>query len=305
MNQAKAEHTFIPPILLALRPNQWTKNAVVFAAFIFALGDQTQTVGLASFWRVFGASALFCMLSSSIYLVNDVRDVKLDREHPTKRFRPIAAGRVSIPVALMLAALLAALGLAGCWMLDPQLFVVCFSYVILQIAYTFGLKRIALVDLFVIAIGFVLRALAGTAVLEVHISPWLLLCTFLLALFLALCKRRHEKVVLSGLEKSTRDSLEKYNAKLLDQLIGIASSAVIVCYALYTLWPDTVEKYGTSHLAFTIPFVIFGLFRYLDLVYRHEKGDRPEKILLSDVPLIIDLALYGTSVLIVLFVAQR
>jgi len=147
----------------------------------------------------------------------------------------------------------------------------------MQLAYTLGLKKIALVDLFVIAFGFVLRALAGAVALNVYISPWLLLCTLLLALFLALCKRRHEKVVLADLGGNTRDSLENYDTKLLDQLIGIVSAAVIVFYSIYTLWPETINKYNTSNLAFTIPFVLFGLFRYLDLVYRHEKGDRPEK----------------------------
>jgi 4-hydroxybenzoate polyprenyltransferase len=191
-------------------------------------------------------------------------------------------------------------GLFACFRLSPALGLVCSTYVVLQLLYSFGLKRAALIDLFVIATGFVLRALAGAVVINVTISPWLLLCTLLLALFLALCKRRHEKVVLNDLQDETRPSLEKYDERLLDQLIGIVSSATIVSYALYTLWPDTVEKFGTARLGFTIPFVIFGLFRYLDLVYRHEKGDRPEKILLTDLPLIIDLLLYGTAALAIL-----
>jgi len=175
------------------------------------------------------------------------------------------------------------------------------GYFILQIVYTAGLKKVALVDIFVIAAGFVLRALAGGVVLEgVVISPWLLLCTLLLALFLALCKRRHEKVILSDSGSDTRQSLEKYNQQLLDQLIAIVSAATIVSYSLYTLWPDTVEKFQTSKLGFTIPFVIFGIFRYLDLVYRHEKGDRPEHILLTDIPLLVDLLLYGLTVFLVM-----
>jgi len=287
-------------VIKALRPNQWTKNALVFAAFIFALGDKTQDVSLLSVWRVACAAGLFCMLSSSIYLVNDIRDVVQDRKHPQKKFRPIAAGQLPIPTAWFMSLVLVVCGLLGSFFLNTQFGLVALGYIILQIAYTFGLKRIALVDLFVIAAGFVLRALAGAVVLDVQISPWLLLCTLLLALFLALCKRRHERVILSDSMGETRTNLEKYDPKLLDQLIGIVSSAVIVFYALYTLWPDTIEKFGSSNLAFTIPFVLFGLFRYLDLVYRHEQGGRPEKILLTDLPLIIDMILYALTVFLAL-----
>jgi len=175
------------------------------------------------------------------------------------------------------------------------------GYLLLQTAYSYGLKKVALVDLFVIAGGFLLRVLAGAGAVRVIVSPWLLLCTMLLAIFLALCKRRHEKVVLSDSSVQTRHSLEKYSKQLLDQLIGIVSSATIVCYAIYTLWPETVAKFGSARLGFTIPFVVFGIFRYLDLVYRHEKGGEPEKILLSDLPLIIDLILYGLCVLLLIF----
>ena len=296
---AKVER-FLPPWLRAMRPQQWTKNALVFAAFIFALGDQQQDISLNSFWRVAMAAFLFSLISSGIYLLNDVKDVELDRSHPTKRWRPIAARQLSVHAALILSFILLAGGLLATSVLSLELTAVCGAYVILQICYTFGLKRVALIDLFVIAAGFIFRALAGAVVLNVTISPWLLLCTMLLALFLGLCKRRHEKVVLNDLGEETRPSLEKYSQGLLDQLISIVSSATIVCYAIYTLWPDTVEKFGTNQLGFTIPFVIFGLFRYLDLVYRHEKGDRPEKILLTDIPLIIDLLLYGLTVLVIL-----
>ncbi|MBN1268805.1 MAG: UbiA prenyltransferase family protein, partial [Kiritimatiellae bacterium] len=214
--------------------------------------------------------------------------------------RPIASGRVPVRTAGLLSGILLAAGLAGSAALSRAFLMVTGSYAALQVIYSFGLKRIALIDLLVIAAGFVLRALGGALVIRVHISPWLLLCTFWLALFLALCKRRHEKVVLEDVQGQARPSLANYHEKLLDQLIAIVSGATIVSYALYTLWPDTVEKFGTTRLGFTIPFVLFGIFRYLDLVYRHEKGDRPEKILLTDLPLIVDLALYGLSVLLIL-----
>ena len=299
----------------AMRPKQWTKNAVVLAAFFFALGDRQQGVVLAAVWTAIEAALLFCLASSAVYLLNDVRDLPLDRAHPKKRFRPIAAGELPVPTAIGMATTLLAVSLAGSWWLSRDLALVIGGYVVLQAVYTLGLKRVALVDIFVIAAGFVLRALAGAVAVRATISPWLLLCTLLLALFLALCKRRHEKVVLSDsclgeasggarVGGETRESLGQYDERLLDQLIAIVSAATLVCYALYTLWPDTVEKFGTARLGLTIPFVIFGLFRYLDIVYRHEKGDRPEQILLTDVPLLVDLALYGLTVLAVLLSAR-
>ncbi len=291
----------IVSLFLALRPNQWTKNGVLLAAFIFGYWDQSQQVALGpSLMRIIPGLLLFCLASSSVYLVNDVRDVANDRAHPTKRFRPIAAGRVSIPAALTTALILLAFVLANAWMLSPRFLAVVAGYLVLQIVYSFILKQVALVDIFVIACGFVLRAIAGAVVTNVTISPWLLLCTFLLALFLALCKRRHEKIVLADNDAESRASLSKYDTQLLNQLIAIVSSATIVSYALYTLWPETVEKFDTSMLGFTIPFVMFGIFRYLDLVYRHEKGDRPEKILLTDIPLLVDIALYGVCVIVIL-----
>ena len=286
-------------LLRALRPDQWTKNGVVLAAFFFALGDHYQSVAVSALLRALAATAVFCAASSAIYLVNDVRDAAADRLHPTKRFRPVAAGLVSAPLALAMSAALAVCAATGALRLSGRFAAVIAAYMLMQVAYTFVLKRVALVDVFIIAFGFVLRAAAGGLALNVLISPWLLLCAFLLALFLALCKRRHEKLSLEDHADAHRASLGGYDARLLDQLIGIVSAAVIVCYAIYTLWPETVHKFGTSMLSLTVPFVMFGVFRYLDLVYRHERGGRPERILLSDLPLIIDLALYGATVLAV------
>jgi 4-hydroxybenzoate polyprenyltransferase len=291
-----------PSVLLrALRPAQWTKNALVLAAFVFALGDRQQHLDLSAFWMAVQAALLFCLASSGVYLLNDVKDRPWDRLHPTKKLRPVASGELGVGPAVILAVVLlaAALGGAWFWLRSPRLAGVIGAYVALQVVYNLGLKRVALVDLFVIALGFVLRALAGAVALNVAISPWLLLCTLLLALFLALCKRRHEKVVLADLGDSTRPSLADYDERLLDQLIAMVSSATLVCYALYTLWPDTVTKFNTHRLGLTIPFVIFGLFRYLDLVYRHEKGGQPERILLTDVPLIVNIGLYALTVLAV------
>jgi 4-hydroxybenzoate polyprenyltransferase len=281
--------------LRLLRIKQWTKNAVVFAAFIFALGDRNQDLSAWELWKVCLAALAFSLVSSAVYILNDLRDAPQDRLHPVKKNRPIASGAVATAPALGAAAVLLAAGLGGAGRLGTDLLAVIGGYLVLQGFYTLWLKRIALVDVIVIALGFVLRALAGAVVIHVVISPWLLVCALVLALFLGLCKRRHEKVNLAG--QGTRAALDGYDGRLLDQLIAVTAAAALVCYSIYTLWPETVDKFGTPWLAATIPFVVFGLFRYMDIVYRQEKGDRPEQILLTDGPLMADVALYGLAVL--------
>ena len=278
-----------------LRVKQWTKSAVVFAAFVFALGDRQQDLAAWELWKVCLAALAFSFVSSAVYVLNDLHDAPQDRLHPIKKHRPIASGEASPALALGLAAALLAAGLGGAGRLGAGLPAVLGSYLALQIVYTLWLKRIALVDVIVISMGFVLRALAGAVVIHVRISPWLLVCAMLLALFLGLCKRRHEKVNLSG--QGTRAALDGYDERLLDLLITMTGAAALVCYSIYTLWPETVAKFGTPWLGATIPFVVFGLFRYMDLVYRQDKGDRPEHILLTDLPLMADVALYGAAVL--------
>lgn len=290
-------------ILKAMRPAQWTKNAVVLAAFFFGFWDRTQPEPLVwtDIFVVIPAALLFCLASSGIYILNDIRDIEADRHHPVKRHRPIASGALTTSVAWTLAGVLLAIALVGALVLAPLFALALVSYLAIQVVYTFGLKRIALVDVMVIAVGFVIRAISGAVVFEsVRISPWLLLCTFLLALFLALCKRRHEKLLTPDTPgQKHRPSLEKYDARLLDQLIAVTAGATIVSYAIYTLWPETVAKFGTDTLGFTIPFVVFGVFRYLDLAYRQELGGRPEKVLLTDLPMMVNLGLYGLTLLVV------
>ena len=300
----KFSDTIKCPVLLnifqEMRPRQWTKNIIVLAAFFFALGDKEQNVSLILFWAALLAAILFSVTASAIYVFNDIYDIRKDRFHPVKKKRPVAAGLISIPFAwgIIIGCLL--LGLPGAWFLSANFGIVLTVYVALQIVYSLALKHIAILDVFIIAIGFVLRAVAGAFVVQVTISPWLLICTFLLALFLALCKRRHEKWLMAEKHvENFRHSLISSNIQLLDQLVAIVAGAVIVTYAIYTQWPDTIEKFGTSYLSLTIPFVIFGLFRYLDLVYRHRKGDQPEAILLADIPLLIDVALFGFSVFLI------
>jgi 4-hydroxybenzoate polyprenyltransferase len=294
----------ITSLLVAMRPMQWTKNAIVFAALGFGYGDKAQQIDLfAGLLLAVPAALLFCLCSSAIYLINDLIDLKSDREHPAKRYRPLASGKIRPHEAAVAAAILLALSLGGGWLLSRPFSMVLLGYAGLQIVYSLILKRVALLDVFIIASGFVLRAIAGAAVFEEHpipISPWLLLCTFLLALFLALCKRRQEKGSIENTATARqRISLQKYDLQLLDQLIAAVSAATIVAYAIYTLWPETVAKFGSSRLGFTIPIVMFGIFRYLDLLYRQDKGDRPEKLLLSDIPLLLTVIVYGAAVMLI------
>lgn len=286
------------PLIRAMRPKQWTKNAVVLAAFVFALGDPAQGLDPArDLAMALAAAAMFCLASSAVYLFNDLRDVELDRLHPEKRRRPIASGALRPATARAAAAGLLGVSLAGSWLIAPALFGILAAYLVLQAAYTLKLKQIALLDIFVIASGFVLRAMAGGYAIGVAISPWLLLCTLLLALFLALCKRRQEHVHAETGDARTRPALQEYDERLLDQLVAMTGGATLLSYALYTFAPETVAKFGSHKLGFTIPFVLFGLFRYLDLVYRHKKGERPEQVLLTDLPLLITVGLYGLTAL--------
>ncbi|HAS81283.1 MAG TPA: decaprenyl-phosphate phosphoribosyltransferase [Verrucomicrobia bacterium] len=302
MHESKPKRFELSALITAMRPAQWTKNAVVLAALAFGFGDKMQQVDLVNgLFRAVPAALLFCLVSSAVYLFNDLLDLKSDRQHPTKRFRPLASGRLSSRSAVISALVLLAIVFAGGWQLSVPFCSVLLGYVALQAVYTLFLKHVALLDVFIIAAGFVLRAIAGAAVFdapEIPISPWLLLCTFLLALFLALCKRRQEKgSVESTASARQRVSLQKYDLQLLDQLIAAVTAATCVAYSIYTLWPETVEKFGSSRLGFTIPIVMFGMFRYLDLLYRQDKGDRPETLLLTDVPLLATVILYGLTVL--------
>lgn len=298
----------------ALRLNQWTKNLVVGVSVFFAWWDPSQSLSATHLWSGLAAMGLFCLVSSGVYLGNDLVDRASDRAHPVKKHRPVASGAIGPGSAALLSALLLAGGAAAGFALSPRFGAVLAGYIALQAAYTLLLKQVPLLDVFLIAAGFVLRAMGGAVAVNALISPWLLLCAFLLALFLALCKRRHEKLLSEADEPSplspaplpaTRRSLAAYDVRLLDSLIAIAAASTIVGYSIYTLTESTVAKFGTHGLGFTIPFVMFGIFRYLDLVYRHDMGDRPEKVLLTDKPLLADIVLYGLCATLVLAAAAR
>ena len=291
--------------LRALRVNQWTKNAVVFAAWFFAVADVSQAAlarGLRPFLLVCAMAGSFSLVSSAFYLLNDVSDYDSDRLHPVKRLRPIAADLISKIDAVRVALALFAVGLLfPCYLVfrHPDRtwgFAVILIYTVMQCAYTGFLKNIPYVDVMVIAAGFVLRAIAGAAAMDVRISPWLLLCAFALSLFLALCKRRHEIAVAAA----SRAALKGYHPRVLDTLIGLSALGALGIYTQYTLAADTVARFGTRALAFTAIFVALGLARYIRLLYAKEDVGRPERVLLTDKILWLILAGYGlTAVLAV------
>ena len=283
-------------LFVSLRPDQWTKNLIVFAALIFAvkLLDPAATAKAAA------AFLIFCALSGAVYLVNDVADREQDREHPVKRMRPIAAGDLSPAAAMIAAVVLSAITLTASFALRPAFGVVAAAYLALFVVYTRSLKHVVVLDVMTIAIGFVLRAVAGGLVISVHISNWLLVCTMLGALFLGLAKRRHEITLLAAGAKGHRRILEEYDPYLLDQMIGVVAAATMVAYIIYCASPETHASFGTEWMVLTTPFPIYGLFRYLYLVHRKAGGGSPSDMLLEDRPLLACVLLWGiTSVLII------
>lgn len=283
-------------VFLALRPRQWAKNVFVFAALVFA-GRLTDP---AAVLRACGAFGVFCVLSSAVYLINDVRDREADRHHPHKRRRPIAAGEIAPAQASAASVVLAVAALFAAFGLSRGLGTVATAYLVLNLGYSFGLKQIVILDVMMVATGFLMRALAGALVLDVAISRWLVLCTGLLALFLGFVKRRQEISSLYG-EPVMRSILKEYSLPFLDQMIAIVTGATVVAYSLYAFSPEVAQKLGTEYLGLTIPFVLFGIFRYLYLVHQRGVGENPTVVVLTDLPLILDVAFWGAAVVFALY----
>jgi 4-hydroxybenzoate polyprenyltransferase len=283
-------------ILEAMRPRQWAKNLFVFAGLIFAqkLFTPLAAVALAAF-------AIFCALSGAMYLLNDVADREKDRLHPRKRERPVASGRLSVPLAVAAALTLIGLGLAASLAISWPFAAVATAYAVLLSLYSAWLKHVVIVDVLVVAIGFVLRAVGGAVAIDVEISGWLLICTVLLALFLALGKRRHEYLALGGEAATHRPILAEYSAGLLDQMIAVVTASAVTAYALYTMSPETVAKFHTHLLPATLPFVLYGIFRYLYLLYRRELGGNPSELFLNDGPLLLNSFLWFLVVLVIIY----
>jgi 4-hydroxybenzoate polyprenyltransferase len=285
-------------LLAALRPRQWTKNGLIFVALAFTLN--LQQPGLLT--RTLVTFVCFCALSSAGYLLNDVVDVEADRQHPTKRLRPIAAGVVPVNVALGLGVLLAFIGLAGCFRLGPLLGVLALSYAVLTAVYSMTLKHMVLLDIFGIAGGFVLRAAAGAVAIDVPISPWLYIATLLGSLLIALGKRRTEIQTLGVEAAGHRRNLESYSLDFIDQLIIVVSGAAVMTYALYTFSAENLPK---SHsMMLTIPVVLYGLFRYLFLIREGEVGGAPEELLFRDRPLLMAVAVWAVLSVAILYLTR-
>jgi 4-hydroxybenzoate polyprenyltransferase len=285
----------LPPIVRALRPLQWTKNGLVFAALAF----DRQVFHVEPFLRSLAAALVFCAVSSGIYLMNDVRDAEQDRLHPKTRRRPIAAGELSPQRAIAVAAVLLITGFAAAMVIRPSFGAVIAGYMVLMIAYSYGLKRLVIIDVFAIAAGFVLRAAGGALAIEVPISPWLYVCTMLLALFLGFGKRRNELSTLQEAAVHHRANLDSYSIPLLDQIIAVVSSATVMTYSLYTFDAPNVP---TNHaMMLTIPFVVYAIFRYLFLIYRKDQGGSPETLLVTDRPLLLCITGWALTSVAILY----
>lgn len=284
-------------VVKSLRIQQWIKNLFVFAPLIFS----QNVFNIPLLIKTFLAFVLFCILSGAAYILNDIQDLEEDKLHPVKSKRPLASGRLKKNHALFACILLVLLGLVGAYFLNVYFFVVVLVYVILQIAYSNWLKHIVIIDVFLIAAGYFLRVIAGGLAIEVQISPWLFICTILIALFLALSKRRHELVLLDKSAEIHRPILKEYTPHLLDQMIAVVTASTVISYCLYTVSSETIAKFGTKNLLFTVPFVLYGIFRYLYLVHQKDEGGSPEALIIKDKPLLVDLFLWIATAMLILY----
>jgi 4-hydroxybenzoate polyprenyltransferase len=284
-------------LLVSVRPAEWIKNTFVFAGLVFSrkLTDPAAVIASVT------AFAIFCALSGVVYLINDVSDRDRDRQHPRKCDRPIACGALSVGTALSAAAVLAAGGLTAAWMMGRAFGAVATAYVTLLALYSGPLKHIVIIDVLTIAIGFVLRVAAGAVAVGVPMSHWLLVCTILLAMFLGLSKRRHELTLLTDGATGHRRILQEYSPYLLDQMIGVVTASTLMAYVFYAISEETAVRFGTSLLGLTIPFPLYGIFRYLYLVHQREGGGSPAELLLNDRPLLACVALWGLAVVVIIY----
>lgn len=303
----------VRPLLQAMRPQQWVKNLLVFAPLVFAPQPiDTVVAGRPAWLAAAIAFAVFCCVASAIYLINDVVDREHDQRHPKKKFRPIASGALAVPVAQGTAILLLAAAVAGSLLLSEGAFTLSHShlgfplwplaYLLLNVAYSFRLKRVVVLDCMCVALGFQFRVHAGAAVIDVEASSWIVLCTFFFSLFVAFCKRYEEVGRQAEAQAPTRATMKEYTVPFLNMIIGPLAALSILSYALYTVAPETKAVHGTADLMFTVPFVVYGVFRYLFLVYRRDEGGDPARLLFKDVPLLLSGVLY---LMVAWFVLRR
>ena len=287
-------------LLKTMRPKQWFKNVFVFAALVF---DRKLDEPV-PFLNTVIACVAFCLVSSTVYLINDLIDIEKDRQHPTKRNRPLPSGQLKPRVAIAAAVAIPLVCIPVALVFNTSLGIILTSYLVLMILYSFYLKNLVILDVMIIAAGFVLRVAAGVAVIDVErFSPWLYVCMTLLALFLGVGKRRHELFTLRGNANNHRASLEHYSQGLIDQMSVVVTSGAIMAYSLYTFFAENLPttEDGQPLMMLTIPFVLYGIFRYQYMIHVRNEGGTPEEIVLSDVPLMVDLALYGVAVLILMY----
>jgi 4-hydroxybenzoate polyprenyltransferase len=282
----------ISDYLTMLRPYQWVKNTLVFSGLIFSTSlFKSNDVATSLF-----AFGIFCIASSSVYILNDLCDIKFDKIHPAKKNRPIASGKVPKIPAEIIMIILVLCALFFSWLLDRKFFLILSGYIFLNMAYSFGLKNVVILDGFIVATGFLLRAFAGCVVIHVEVTPWLFICTLSLALIVSFGKRRNELNILKTEAKSHRETLDYYNVQLLDIILTICSASAIGTYSLYTMAEETVLRFGSQRLIATTPFVMYGVFRYLYLIYTQNTGGDPTKLLVKDIPTIINGILWILSV---------
>jgi len=283
-------------LIRTMRPRQWSKNAFIYAALLFD-GQLYQPI---PFLRVTVGFILLCLTASSIYLINDLVDVESDRLHPKKRFRAIPSGQLPIPLARVASILLPIIAVGGALIYSPPLAAVLFAYLVLHIAYSYWLKNIVLIDVFAIAAGFVLRVIAGVVVITVsNFSPWLYVCAGALSLFLAVGKRRQELILLAGSAADIRVTYKEYNLPLLDDMLRMVTTGAVISYTLYTFEAKT--SLAPNILLLTVPFVIYGIFRYLYLIHVKGEGGAPDELLFKDRPLLIDVILWGLLAAILIY----
>ena len=280
-----------------LRPAHWVKNVFVLAPLVFA-GKLSDPDSLRDGLMAFGA---FCLASSAVYVFNDIRDRAEDRLHPLKRHRPIAAGTVAVPTAIVMGLALALVSLTLASSLGWSFFTVLAIYLVVNQLYSAGLKHTVILDVMIVSFGFVLRVVAGGFAVNVQVSAWLVLCTFFIALFLAFSKRRHELILLADDASGQRPVLSHYSPAFLDQMINVVTASTVVSYAMYAVSPETVEKFHTRDLVFTIPMVLFGIFRYLYLIYQEPSSRNPTEAILRDPPFLINILIWAAAALWIVY----
>ena len=287
----------IAHILESMRPQQWLKNFFIFAPLIFSQNVTNPDL----FKKSLLAFAVFCLLSGALYILNDLKDMAEDKLHPLKSRRPIAAEKLKRSHAVIAFVVVSLISFLLCLLLNLNFFYIALFYFVLQMAYSFRLKHVVILDVFIVAAGFFIRVIAGGLAIEVYISPWLLICTALLALFLAMSKRRHEIILLEQDAENHRPILKEYSPYLLDQMIAVVTASIVIAYCLYTISEETVTKFGTTKLIFTVPFVLYGIFRYLYLIHQKSEGGTPEVLILKDKPLLLDIFFWIVSASVIIY----